>query len=94
MPRKELVDSFLLEGRYRGIDGACIPQSCNPAFPSPKVGLDAIAKVAAGKSAEAGLGGEVVLPGAINRDKGDSPKGAEKAQSLAHGALAQLQPDD
>ena len=87
MPGEELIDPLLLEFRILRISGHTT-QGIDAGFPSPKVGFDTIAEVAACKFAEAGLRGEVIFPRVRDRNKNHGPEGTEEAQSLTDGALA------
>ena len=94
VPGEELVDPLFLEVVPGGVAVAYLPKGFDPCLPSPEVGLDAVAEVAARESAEADLGGEVVLAGAVDGDEVHGAKGAEHAESLADGAFAQVEVGD
>lgn len=94
VPGEELVDPLLLEVFLHGIRIANPQEGFDPCLPSPEVGLDAVAEVAARESAEANLGGEVVLAGAVDGDEVHGAEGAEYAESLADGAFAQVEAGD
>ena len=93
MPGVELVDP-VFQKLFGMLLGANSAQGLDSRFPPFEVRLDAVSEVAACKSAETDLGGEVVLAGAINRDKVNSAEGTQHAKSLANGAFAQLQTRD
>ena len=86
-----MVDPLFLEVVPGGVGVAYLPEGIYPCLPSTEVGLDAVAEVAARKSAEADLGSEVVLAGAIDRDEVHGAEGAEHAESLTDGAFAQIE---
>ena len=90
MPGEELVNPLLLEVFLHGIRIANPQEGFDPCLPSPEVGLDAVAEVAARESAEADFSCEVILAGTINRDDVHGAKGTEYAESLADGAFAQV----
>ena len=82
MPREELIDAFLLKvilGSTGSTGIAHLSQGLDARFPSPEVGLDAVAEVAACESAEADLGGKVVLAGAVDRGEVHGTEGAQEA---------------
>jgi len=76
VPGEELVDPLFLEVVPRGVAVAYLPEGFDPCLPSPEVGLDAVAEVAARESAEADLGDVVVLSRAVDRDEVYSAEGA------------------
>jgi len=89
-----LVDPLFLKVVMGGVAVAYLPEGFDPCLPSPEVGLDAVAEVAARESAKADLSGEVVLAGAVDGDEVHGAEGAEHAESLADGAFAQVKAGD
>ncbi len=89
-----MIDPLLLEFRLGTLCCSGFPKLREATLSSRKVRLDAVAQVAAGKFAKTGLGSEVILTGAGNGYKIHGSQGTEPTEPLAHGSLAQLQPDD